>query len=144
VSRPGDIGHEPKGGDFVAYLAQIEQRQLRALQLAAPPHGPPSVAAPSPVHRDAVAPDRLPADTVPEARRQQAGSAGLAPRQFLGVLLLVLAGLAFMAGGLGADDSGVPLMIGGFLLFLAWRRFRRMLSGDSSAGDLATRLQRKT
>lgn len=144
MNPTGGIGQEPEDGDFVAYLAQIEQRQVRTLH-AAPAHAPPGMVTPAPAGTSPDPRDRARADALIETLRQKAtGATGLSPQQFLGALVLAFAGLVFVLAGLSARDGVVPIGIGAFLFFLAWRRLKRPLAGGSATGDLAERLKGKS
>lgn len=144
MNPAGGIGQEPKDGDFVAYLAQIEHRQVRTLQ-AAPAHAPPGLGAPAQPGARSGPLDRTQAEALIEALRQKATRAtGLSPQQFLGALVLAFGGLVFILAGLSARDGAVPIVIGAFLCFLAWRRLRRLMAGGSATGDLAERLKGKS
>lgn len=145
MSHPNQIGGEPKDGDFVAYLEEIERRQARAIALSAAgapgevgahaPKGPPSVRAePEPLNKDQ-------ARALVEALKAQARSGGVNPNQFVAALVLAFIGLVFLLVGLGTDGGIFAVIISAVLFWQAWRRLRALFGG--AAGDLATRLQRQ-
>jgi hypothetical protein len=144
VSDVGIPVGEPKDGDYVAYLAQIEKRQLAAL-LTRPAHPQPALAGP---HGPAAAETtdgergRAPLSaTEAERLRQQLRSTGSAPRGVVGAAVLALFGLFFATLGLVGDGGIVALLIGVFLLWRAWATVRKSLSPSPSAQrDLAARL----
>lgn len=139
---------EPKDGDFVAYLAEIERRQLAALPAratAGPNAGPTTGLTPSTTggadeeDSDRVAP--LTQAQAEELRRslqdtktKRSGSNTLVPAAIFAIfgLLLVVHGLA--------DGGGiVPFLIGAVILWRVMLTFRRAAS-SSSQRDLAARL----
>lgn len=141
-----DIGTpfgEPKDGDFVAYLAQIEQRQLAALPVRSA-HAPPALTTPhTPRAEDKENwTERAPlsaseAERVRQQLRLDAGQRkGLVAAAFM-----ALFGLFFTVQALIGDGGMVALLIGVFLLWRAWASVRKALRTLSTAQrDLAARL----
>jgi hypothetical protein len=141
-----DIGipaGEPKDGDFVAYLAQIEKRQLAALPTRTA-HVPPALTSPhSPRAEDKENwTERAPlsaaeADRVREQLRRDAGLR----KDLVAAAFMALFGLFFAVLGLLGDGGIVALLIGAFLLWRAWLAVRKAKGAMSSAQrDLAARL----
>jgi hypothetical protein len=97
--------HEPKDGDYVAYVAELERRQLTALN-----------AAPAPTSATAGPP--APAIRPPAAPRQLVAAAA-APLLLAGMGALFLFAATVLEGGL------LPALVGAFLLWQAWRRLTR-------------------
>lgn len=96
---------EPKDGDYVAYVAELERRQLKALH-----------AAPAPASATAAPP--APAIRPPAAPRQLVAAAA-APLLLAGMGALFLFAATVLEGGL------LPALVGAFLLWQAWRRLTR-------------------
>jgi hypothetical protein len=127
---------EPKNGDFVAYLAEIERRQLQGVAGAGKTvDAPPAPAA----HSGAPA--------APKA--VSAGPA--APRQAR-VLALAAIGIALLIAGLLVDGGIIFVLVGVFMLWQALRTLVRGLRADDSgrrqaaeriAALLAGRTQRR-
>jgi hypothetical protein len=143
-SNIGVPAGEPKDGDFVAYLAAIEKRQLAMLaaQPAHAAHTPPALSGPHSPHSDSHAsaqPGATPLTAAQaealRARLKSAGDAGLP----IGAALMALIGLVFTVQGLLTDGGIVLLLIGLFLLWRAAVAFKR-LAGRISRNDLAARL----
>jgi hypothetical protein len=141
-----DIGvptGEPKDGDFVAYLAQIEQRQLAALSHATL-HAPPALSGPHTPTTESKEhwTGRAPLSPGEAARLQQQLKLDAGQRKGLvGAALLALFGLFFAVQGLLGDGGIVAFLIGAFLLWRAWAAVRKAMSRASSAQrDLAARL----
>jgi hypothetical protein len=141
-----DIGipvGEPKDGDFVAYLAQIEQRQLAALPTR-PAHVPHGLTTPhSPRAEDKENwTERAPlsASEAERVRQQLTLDAGQR-KGLVAAAFLALFGLIFTVQGLVGDGGIIALLIGAFLLWRAWAALRKALRAMSTAQrDLATRL----
>jgi hypothetical protein len=134
---------EPKDGDFVAYLALIEKRQLAALPARAA-HAPPSLSGPqmpqSETTKDWTEHAPL-ATSRTHPQQQQAGLDAGARKALVGAAFLGLFGLFFAVMGLLGDGPIVALLIGTFLLWRAWVAARKALATISSARrDLAARL----
>jgi hypothetical protein len=141
-----DIGvpiGEPKDGDFVAYLAQIERRQLAAL--ATPPaHTPPSLTGPHTPQRTHAPQDEGPAPlSATEAEQLRARlqqDAGQLKRLVVPALL-GLFGVFLLIQGLVGDAGIVALLIGTFLLWRAAAAVRKATApGGRVQRDLAARL----
>jgi hypothetical protein len=112
---------EPKDGDFVAYLADIERRQL--LSMSAPHRlEPPSAGSSRRLTgwEAAALKERL--------RGRKASALG-----FFGPLLLALVGLVVLLTGL-KDGGIVPTLLGVFLLWRAAVGLRRSLKAGSATG----------
>lgn len=162
TSHPGLIGAEPKDGDFVAYLLDIERRQLAAMDAARLTDGPSSVPplpglgapAPDPARRaatPAAAAHTSPHDERPPLNKDQAAAVlevlsshaqartALVSQEFVGGIVIALVALFFFfAGAVGGNP--IPILIGTGLGLLAFSRLRKALRG--TGGDLAERLQR--
>jgi hypothetical protein len=141
-----DIGipvGEPKDGDFVAYLAQIEKRQLAALPTRAA-HTPPSLNGPHTPSTESQDDwtERAPLGAAEAERlRQQLALDSRQRKGLIGAAFMGLFGLFFTVQGLLADGGIVALLIGAFLLWRAWIAVRRALGAASTAQrDLAARL----
>ncbi len=139
----GMTSGEPKDGDFVAYLAEIERRQLLALPAHAAHtsptiesgHGPQG--ANGPASYDTAPLKAAQAEAVRAKLKQSIGdSKHLVVAAFFGLL-----GLVLLVQGLLGDGGIVTLLIGGFLLWRAAVSLRKAASASgSSQGDLANRL----
>ena len=128
---------EPKDGDFVAYLAQIERRQLAALKQSHAP-APASLAAPqgAAAHGADMPLTAAQAEAVRARLRQSTGDA----RQMLAAAAFALIGLFFIAQALLGDAGVVGLLIGGFFWWRAAVAARKLVGASPSSRDLATRL----
>ncbi len=155
--HPGLIGAEPKDGDFVAYLREIERRQVSAMheaRLASPPAPQLPAARPTP----ATAGVRGPAPHAstshgerPPLNKEQAAAimdvlstqrgprVGVSSQDFVGALIVAFVALVFFLAG-ATFGNVVPMLIGGGLGWLAFTRLRRAFRGET--GDLAERLKR--
>jgi len=141
-----DIGvpvGEPKDGDFVAYLAQIEKRQLASLPSRSA-HSPPALTGPhtpSTADREDWA-ERAPLSaTEAERVRQQLALDAGQRKAAVGAVFMGLFGLFFAVMGLAGDGGIVALLISAFLLWRAWTALRKVLASMSGAQrDLAARL----
>lgn len=144
----GTPAAEPKDGDFVAYLADIERRQLAALPHAgraaqrAMAQSQHMTAAPSAdaLLRKTTSSNDLPkALTAAEARALQAKLKSAAPAARSVALALVFGVSGLLLALHGALDGGglVPLAIG---VFLIWRAVKALRSAARPPGDLAARL----
>lgn len=133
---------EPKDGDFVAYLAQIEKRQLEALRRAGAQHVPPAIDGP----RLPQSPQPAPADSPmtsaqADALRAQLKAGAGDARQMLAAAVFALLGLFFIVQALLSDAGIVGLLIGGFLWWRAAVAVRRLTAGAAGPSrDLAARL----
>lgn len=97
---------EPKDGDFVAYLAQIERQQLAHLPSGAP-------TAPEGEAKDAAAmPSQTATSTAQPATKPL-------PPALVGGLVLGFIGLFFLMVGLAGDGGWIAVAIGAFLLWRA-------------------------
>lgn len=92
---------EPKDGDFVAYLAEIERRQIA--HLPAPPQAAHELARPH------------------AAPRAAADAAKPVPAAQFGSFLLGIVGLFFLLVGLVGDGGLIATAIGAFLIWHAVR-----------------------
>ena len=141
-----DIGipaGEPKDGDFVAYLAQIEKRQLAALPVRSA-HAPPALTSaqtPRTDDRQHWA-DRTPLSASEAERvRQPLKSDSGDGKGLVAAALMGLFGLIFTVQGLVGDGGLIAVLIGVFLLWRAWVSLRTSLRAMSPAQrDLAARL----
>lgn len=97
--------HEPKDGDYVAYVAELERRQLTALN-AAPAPTSATAGPPAPAIRPPAPPRPLFAKTA-------------TPLLLGGMGALFLLAAAVIEGGL------LPALVGAFLLWQAWQRLTR-------------------
>lgn len=143
---PKDIGipvGEPKDGDFVAYLAQIEKRQLAALPSRSP-HTPPAMTGPHtpPTEDREDWTERAPLTGAEAERvRQQLALDAGQRKAVVGAAFMGLFGLIFTVMGLAGDGGIVALLIGIFLLWRAWTALRKALATMSGTQrDLAARL----
>jgi hypothetical protein len=107
---------EPKNGDFVAYLAEIERRQLQGAAGAAKTVDTPP------------APDTHPG--APAASK--AVSAGPAAVPQAKVLWLAVIGIALLIVGLLVDGGIIFVLAGVFVLWQALRTLVRGLRADDS------------
>jgi hypothetical protein len=134
---------EPKDGDFVAYLAQIEKRQLAALPARAA-HTPPTLTGPHTPSTESQEDwtERAPLGAADAERlRQQLALDSGQRKGLVGAAFMGLFGLFFTVQGLLADGGVVALLIGAFLLWRAWIAVRKALgAGSTSQRDLAARL----
>jgi hypothetical protein len=139
----GMTSGEPKDGDFVAYLAEIERRQLLALPAHAAhmsptietSHGPQG--AHGPASYDTAPLNAAQAEALRAKLKQGIGdSKHLVVAAFFGLL-----GLVMLVQGLLGDGGIVMLLIGGFLLWRAAVALRKAAGANGlSQKDLATRL----
>jgi hypothetical protein len=160
TNHPGLIGAEPKDGDFVAYLLEIERRQIAAMDAARLTDGPssvpplPGLPAPSPNagRASTAAAQRGPMqDEHPPLNKAQAAAVldvlsshsqvrtALVSQEFIGGLVIALVALFFFFAG-AAGGNAIPVLIGTGLGWLAFTRLRKAVRGVG--GDLAERLQR--
>lgn len=140
----------PKDGDFVAYLAEIERRQLQQMPQVPPAgsDGPglnkasssgavPAPAAPSPAHVHGGA------QTVEAAAREQARALKAKlrepalPQRLLVGFLLMFVGTVFVLAGL---PQGL-LLLSAIGAALAWFGFKDVKKALGGGGDLAERLE---
>lgn len=126
----GQPAAEPKNGDFVAYIAEIERRQVAAAHAGA--H-----AAPAASKEAAHAPL---ADAQAEALRARLRMQAPDPKAFVGTALLALFGLFLLLQGLLSDGGPIAVLVGAFLLWRAWVALRRALSSAAVPPDAAGRL----
>ncbi|MCA3218188.1 MAG: hypothetical protein ING59_06455 [Burkholderiales bacterium] len=162
TSHAGLIGAEPKDGDFVAYLLDIERRQLAAMDAArlinGPSSVPPLLGLPAPAPRPGQRASTQAASRRGRAHDEQAplnkeqaaavlevlsshsqARTALASQEFVGGLVIAAIALFFFVAG-AAGGNVVPVLIGTALGWLAVTRLRKAFRGGS--GDLAERLQR--
>ena len=134
---------EPNDGDFVAYLAQIEKRQLAALPARAA-QTPPTLTGPHTPSTESQEDwtERAPLGAADAERlRQQLALDSHQRKGLVGAAIMGLFGLFFTVQGLLADGGIVALLIGAFLLWRAWSAVRKALGAAStSQRDLAARL----
>jgi hypothetical protein len=158
ASHPNLLGAEPKDGDFVAYVAEIERRQMAAMHaprvappapaqppsLGPAPHAP-SAHGPSPRDVAASAGERPPLNKAQAAAimdvltSQSSARTAVTSQDFIGSLIIAFVALVFFLAG-ASGGHVVPMLIGGGLGWLAFTRLRRVVRGGS--GDLAERLKR--
>jgi hypothetical protein len=134
----GHPADEPANGDFVAYLAQIEARQMRAIRSNSPSLGAAvddsrqGTAAPEvPLNRDQ-------AKAVLESLKLQATQGVKANPRFMNALIPAIVGLVFLFSGLVGDAGIFGIGIGFFLFWIAsrqWREAMREGSGKSPGGS---------
>jgi hypothetical protein len=134
----GHPADEPANGDFVAYLAQIEARQMRAIRSNSPSLGAAvddsrqGTAAPEvPLNRDQ-------AKAVLESLKLQATQGVKANPRFMNALIPAIVGLVFLFSGLVGDAGIFGIGIGFFLFWIAsrqWREAMREGSGKSRGGS---------
>lgn len=140
---PGLIGGEPRDGDFVAYLEQIERQQAQALArstgaaAARPAAAPGSV---SPGAPETAPSSKDPAQALIESLKAQSSRGGLNPGDLIGALVLGFIGLVFLLIGLSSGAGIFAIAIAGVLFWQAWRRLRQLFG---ATGDLATRLRQQ-
>lgn len=128
---------EPKNGDFVAYIAEIERRQMESVKLHGGAQLPARTApAPSPAPTSGSKP--LTAAQA-EALRARLRSSGDGAKAFLGAALLGLFGLFFAVQGLLGDGGLIATVIAALLLWRAWVAGRKAFS-TSLPADQATRI----
>jgi len=138
MRAPGANGSpygEPKDGDFVAYLAQLEQRQLDALRTRAAPHPP--LAHPDAPASDGDAPASGHAQAEADALRQLFAAEARQRNRLIGAAVLGLAGVYFTASGLLGDGGLLALLIGLALLWMTWTTARRALRPRPADNRLA-------
>lgn len=144
TSPAGLPAGEPKDGDFVAYLAQIERRQLAALKHGHVLHTSPHPSQPASLsaaqgaapHTAAAPLTAAQAEAVRARLKQSAGDA----RHMLAAAAFALFGLFFIAQALLGDAGLFGLLIGGFLWWRAAVAARKLVGASPSSRDLATRL----
>jgi hypothetical protein len=161
TSHPGLIGAEPKDGDFVAYLLEIERRQIAAMDAARLTDGPSSIpplpGLPAPSPGAARRPSKAAAQQEPAndahapLNKEQAAAVldvlsshsqartALVSQEFVGGLVIALVALFFFFAGVTGGNA-IPVLIGAGLGWLAFTRLRKAVRG--AGGDLAERLQR--
>ncbi len=104
--------HEPRNGDFVAYLAELERRQMQSVQVS---------------HTFGPLPAQAPQDKAAKRARAQVEqilSAGKATPA-LGVAIGTgLIGLVLVLIGLALEGGWIFLLIGAFLV---WRAYKMLL-----------------
>jgi hypothetical protein len=147
------LAPEPKDGDFVAYLAQIEQRQLKAMREGHPPS--PAPVAPPPLPSVTARPhkqdeastpytpmNKHQAEAIVDVLKNQAkAKVGASANEFVGGLVIGFVALVFFLSGLSGGHM-VPMLIGIGLAWLAFTRLRKAFAGDGA--DLARRLRRRS
>ncbi len=111
MNLPAD---EPKDGDFVAYLAQIERQQLEHL-------APIARAAPTEAARRVA-----PAQPAPSHR-----AAAAAPAMALGSVVLAAIGLFLLLFGLVGNGGWIAAAVGAFLLWRAAKSLSTALRNPS-------------
>jgi hypothetical protein len=134
---------EPKDGDFVAYLAEIERRQLLALPTHAA-HTSPTIesnqgpqGANGPASYDTTPLSAAQAEALRAKLKQGIGD----PKHLVVAAFFGLLGLVLLVQGLLGDGGIVTLMIGAFLLWRAAVSLRKAAGANGmSQRDLATRL----
>lgn len=145
TSHPGLIGAEPKDGDFVAYLLEIERRQLAAMDAARLTDGPSSVPPLRGLPTQAARTGRRASAHVQDRTalsESNAGARSTSAQDFIGGLVVALIALVFFLAGL-SEAQFVPMLIGAGLAWFAVSRLRRALRGPGhGTGDLAERLER--
>lgn len=141
-SHIGVPAGEPKDGDFVAYLAAIEKRQLATLATQTGHAAPPGLTGPHTPRSDSQAaadmtsaPLNATQAEALRARLKADAGAGLP----IGAVLMAVIGLVFIVQGLLTDGGIVLLLIGLFLFWRAAVAFKR-LATQIGRQDLAARL----
>lgn len=132
--NPGHPAAEPANGDFVAYLAQIEKRQLQAIRSGAP--------TPGAVLDEAR--DRLEDATAPliETLKQQVTQGVKANPRLINAIIPAFVGLIFLLSGLVGDAGIFGIGIGIFLFWIAskqWREAMREGAGKAAASPFGSR-----
>jgi hypothetical protein len=124
VPAPSQPAAEPKNGDFVAYIAELERRQMAAMQPPLAPASPKGV------------------DSAPLTAEQAQALRARAPepKAFVGAALLALFGLFLLLQGLLSDGGPIAALVGAFLLWRAWVALRKLLSSAAVPPDAAARL----
>lgn len=134
---------EPKDGDFVAYLAEIERRQLLALPAHAAHTSPTIESGNGPQGANGPASyDKAPLSSAQAEAVRAKLKQGLGDHKHLGAAAFFgLVGLVLVVQGLLGDGGIVMLLIGGFLLWRAAISLRQAAGASGmSQRDLATRL----
>lgn len=123
--------NEPKDGDFIAYIEQLQKQQAARLD-ANRPQGAVPAAQPAnkrgPFDPRASLPAAEAAHAARERFRRSAPSSARLVGAALPVLVGVLVGLHWLIGGSGLAQLVVALV----LIFWGARRFRRVLQGLAS------------
>jgi hypothetical protein len=140
----GHPAAEPANGDFVAYLAQIEARQMKAIRSNSPSLG----AAVDNSRQGSAAPDislnRDQAMAVLESLKLQATQGVKANPRLINAIIPAFVGVIFLLSGLVGDAGIFGIGIGIFLFWIAakqWREAMREGAGKSlgsSAGSTRT------
>lgn len=130
--NPGHPAAEPAHGDFVAYLAQIEKRQLEAIRIASP-----SLAtavddarvgtdnAPTPLNRQQ-------AIALLDTLKRQAAQGAKANPRLISAIIPAFVGLVFLLSALAGDAGVFGIGIGVFLFWIASKQLREALHDGAS------------
>jgi len=123
-----NVGGEPAGGDFVAFLEQLQKRQLRAL---AAPHRP---VAPANVKKSALSSGEVHKPLTQgeaDALLRQLEAEDAAKRKLPGLFALLMGAIGVVALAFGAIDGFnlVLIVVGAWLLLRAGRSVVRALKG---------------
>lgn len=125
--NPGHPAAEPANGDFVAYLAQIEKRQLQAIRTAVPAPGAVLDDARESVE-DAASPlNREQASALLETLKQQATQGVKENPRLLNAIIPAFVGVIFLLSGLVGDAGIFGIGIGIFLFWIASKQWREAL-----------------
>lgn len=140
--NPGHPAAEPANGDFVAYLAQIEKRQLLAIRASTPASG----AMLDDAHgsaEDAASPlNREQASALLATLRQQATQGVKANPRLINAIIPAFVGVIFLLSGLVGDAGIFGIGIGIFLFWIAskqWREAMREGAGKAAASPFGSR-----
>jgi hypothetical protein len=140
--HPGHPAAEPANGDFVAYLAQIEARQMQAIRSNAPSLGD----AVDESRQGSAAPDvplnREQAMAVLESLKLQATQGVKANPRLINAIIPAFVGLIFLLSGLAGDAGIFGVGIGIFLFWIAarqWRDAMREGAGKPAASPFGPR-----
>jgi len=135
-------GGEPKDGDFVAYLAEIERRQLAALPAPGVQTAPTLTSTHTPRighGANAEEPSSLCATEAEQLRaRLRQESSGI--RSLVGAAFLALFGIFFFVQGALGEGGIIALLIGAFLLWRAAVALRKAASGSAVKREQAARM----
>jgi hypothetical protein len=140
-----NAGHpaaEPANGDFVAYLAQIEKRQLQAIRTAAPTPGAVLDNARDRADDPSTPLNREQASALLETLKQQATQGVKANPRLINAIIPAFVGVIFLLSGLVGDAGIFGIGIGIFLFWIAskqWREAIREGTGKPAASPFGSR-----
>lgn len=130
--NPDHPAAEPAHGDFVAYLAQIEQRQLEAVRIASP-----SLATAVDDARDDTDSSQAPlnrqqAAALLDTLKRQATQGVKANPRLISAIVPAFVGFVFLLSGLAGDAGIFGIGIGIFLFWIASKQLREALRDGAS------------